>query len=129
MDDVPYQRKPRMYFETDPSASHVTFDDGTKERLNLPWLAYARALWEYANPDTINVEFNDWLIVIHGNNLEPLFRAIGDRKLTWLCAQSAAWREETNREIDTFATEILILKPMPGTPAKRRGQIELNLGA
>ena len=36
MDNVPYQRKPRTYFETDPSASHVTFDDGTKERLNLP---------------------------------------------------------------------------------------------
>jgi len=25
-----------MYFETDPGASHVTFDDGNEERVNLP---------------------------------------------------------------------------------------------
>ena len=50
--DTPYQRKPRMHFETVANASPVAFDDGTKEHLNLPWLACGKGRWAYAHRTT-----------------------------------------------------------------------------
>jgi len=121
-------RKPKSHFDTAANPSHVTFDDGKEMRRNLPWLDYAEARWEYAERDTINLEIGDWLIVISGHNLGTLFQAIEDRTLMRLRAQPKLAQDQ-ERLIDSFVTEIRFLKaPAEIFGAKRRGQIEFNLG-
>lgn len=106
--------------------SHVTFDDGKEQRRNLPWVDYAEARWEYAEPDTIRMEIGDWLVVVRGHNLGQLFQAIEEQTLLRIRAQPQL-AEDRERESDTFATEIRFLRA--GTIArKRKGQGEFNLG-
>jgi hypothetical protein len=121
-------RKPKSHFDTAANPSHVTFDDGKDMRRNLPWLHYAEARWEYAEPDMINLDIGDWLIVILGHNLGPFFQAIEDRTLTRVRAQPEMAKDQ-ERVIDSFVTEIRFLKaPAEVFGAKGRGQIEFNLG-
>lgn len=122
-------RKPKLHFDAAANASHVTFDDGQGLRRNLPWLHYVEARWEYdAEPDTINMEIGDWLVVIRGHNLGSLFQAIEDHTLTRVRAQPELDQDQ-EREIDTFATEIRFLRAPAGVfGAKGRGQIEFDLG-
>jgi len=94
---------------------------------NIPWLHYVEARWDYAEPDTIKVEIGDWLVVINGHNLAPLFLAIEDHTLARIRAQPDL-KQDREREIDTFVTEIRFTKPPAGNSGKRRGQIEFDLG-
>jgi hypothetical protein len=120
----PTFKKSREHFDTGSHPSHVTFDDGKDQRRNLPWSHYVEARWDYAELDTLKVEIGDWLIIIIGHNLAPLFLALEEQSLTRLRAQPeiAADRE---RELDTFATKIRFMKS-PSPP--RLGQSELPFG-
>ena len=125
--DLPPVRKPKLYFDTAANPSHVTFDDGKEQRRNIPWTLYLEGRWDYAEPDTIKMEIGDWLVVISGQNLAPLFRAIEDHTLTRVCAQLRVGKD-SELQLDTFATEIRFTKPPARTSGKRRGQIEFELG-
>jgi hypothetical protein len=125
MDGITF-RKPKLLFDVVVNPSHVTFDDGKELRRNIPWLHYVEARWDHAELDTIKVEIGDWLIVISGQNLGPLFLAIEDRTLARLRAQPRL-REDREREFDTFATEIRFTKPPVKSLPRQRGQIEFDL--
>lgn len=123
--EQPVFRKPRQFFDTTQRPSHVTFDDGTKERRNFPWAHYVDARWEYAEPETIKLTIGDWLVVIIGHRIDALFAAIADHTLSRVDAHPD-FVGDAQRDADSFATEIRFL-PAPA-PAKRKGQIELDLG-
>lgn len=125
--DLPPVRKPKLYFDTTANPSHVTFDDGKEKRRNIPWTLYLEGCWDHAEPDVIKMDIGDWLVVISGQNLAPLFKAIEDHTLTRICAQHTVGKD-SERQLDTFATEIRFTKPPAGTSGKRRGQIEFELG-
>jgi|SRR5580698_7375515 hypothetical protein len=118
-------KKPRMCFDSAPRPVHVTFDDGKHDRRNLPWSCYDEASWSHGEIDTIKVEIGDWLVVIMGNNLGPLFLAIEERTLLRIRAEPNFARAP-ERACDTFATQIQFLKP-PAMP--RKGQTEFDLGS
>ena len=123
-----FARKPRTCFDTAPRPQHVTFDDGKGSRRNFPWVRYAEARWDYdAEPDVIRLLIADWLVVISGHNLGPLYLAIEDQVLVRLCAHPK-YEKDPERVIDTFATDIRFLRPVEPA-AKRKGQAELDLGA
>ena len=65
-------------------------------------------------------------MVIRGHNLGPLFIAIEDQMLLRVRAQPELGQDR-EREMDTFATEVLFKKPPVGNTAKRPGQIEFDL--
>lgn len=121
------QRKSRQFFDTSGHAVHVTFDDGKDWRRNLPWLHFARADWSYADPDTIRVIIDEWLVMICGHNLEPLFRAIEEQTLVRIRAYPD-WEHDQNRTVDTFATSIRFAHvaafSRPGSQ-KRASQLDL----
>lgn len=122
-------RKPKLHFDTGANPSHVTFDDGRELRRNIPWLHYVEARWAYGEPDILKMEIGEWLVVLHGHNLGPLFLAIEDHTLMRVRAQPDL-AQDHERENDTFVVQVEFTKPPPGAPgAKRRGQIEFNLGA
>ena len=122
------QRRPKLYFDTDKDPSHVTFDDGKQSRHNLPWTHYVEARWDYDEPDTIRIEIGEWVVVMRGHNLGPLYLALEDRSLLRVRAQPA-FGEDSEREHDTFVTELRLTKPpASGGTVKRRGQTELDLG-
>jgi len=81
--------------------SHVTFDDGKEQRRNISWTLYLEARWDYAEPDTIKIEIGDWLVVISGHNLGPLFQAIEEHSLSRLRAQPKL-EQDREHEADTF---------------------------
>src|SRR4051812_8768163 len=110
MIDRPTLRKPKLHFDTAAHASHVTFDDGREQRRNLPWHDYVEARWDYAEPDVIWMAIGEWIVVIRGHNLAPLFGAIEDRTLLRLRAQPKQ-EEDRQHELDTFAVEIRFAKP------------------
>jgi len=124
--DVISLRKPKVFFEVVANPSHVTFDDGRERRRNFPWFAYVEANWDHAELDTIKVEIGDWLVVVSGQNLGPLFQAIEDRTLARIRAQPRL-REDREREFDTFATEIRFTKPPTKIMRTRPGQSEFDL--
>lgn len=107
--DRPVFRKPKLHFDAGPNPSHVTFDDGQEQRRNIPWQHYVEARWAYVEPDTITIDIGDWLVVIRGHNLAPLFQAIEDQTLVRLRAQPQLEREREH-EADTFAVEIRFLQ-------------------
>jgi hypothetical protein len=121
----PVFRKPKHYFDTAAHPSHVTFDDGKHQKRNLPWAHYVEARWDYSEPDVIKVTIGDWLVVITGHNLAPLYVAIEDHALTRIRAH-ADYDGNVERDADSFATEIRFLKAP--APTKRKGQIEFDLG-
>ena len=123
--EQPVFRKPRQFFDTAQRPSHVTFDDGKHERLNFPWAHYVRGQWHYSEPETIKLTIGDWLVVIIGHRMEVLYRAIADHTLAGVCAHPE-FAGDVDHDADSFATEIRFLQ-VPA-PAKRKGQIELDLG-
>jgi hypothetical protein len=125
MDGISF-RKSKLVFDVVANPSHVTFDDAKERQRTVPWMSFVEANWEYAELDTIKMEIGDWLIVISGQNLGPLFQAIQDRTLTRIRAQPRL-REDRERQLDTFATEIHFTKPPVRNLAKQRGQIEFDL--
>lgn len=127
MTPTPLLRKPKLYFDTAANSSHVTFDDGKELKRNIPWLHYVEALWNYAEPDCIGIEIGEWLVVLRGHNLGPLFLAIEEHTLIRVRAQPELGQDR-DREADTFVTELRFTKPPAGgIGGKRRGQIELDL--
>ena len=123
--DKPTQRKPKPYFDTAANPSHVTFDDGLDDCCSLPWMSFVQARRARSVPNTIQIQIGDFVIVITGQNLAPLFLAIEDRTLTRVCAHPE-FRQDREREIDTFAVEIRFITAAPEL-VKRRGQSELEL--
>jgi hypothetical protein len=120
-------RKPRQHFDVAARPSHVTFDDGKETRRNLAWMNYTEARWEYSEPDIIKVEIGDWLIVISGYNLSPLFAALEEQTLVRVRAYPE-FKLDREREADTFATAIRFLKAGGGNrTALAGGQAELGL--
>ena len=121
-------RKPKLHFDTEENSSHVTFDDGKDRRRNIPWLHYVEANWDYDEPDVIRLKIGEWLIVLRGNNLAPLYLAIEKRTLARVRAQPDM-AEDREREMDTFVTSLSFTEPPAGgMGAKGRKQIELDLG-
>ena len=121
-------RKPKLHFDTEENPSHVTFDDGKDRRRNIPWLHYVEANWDYDEPDVIRLKIGEWLIVLRGNNLGPLYLAIEKRTLARVRAQPDM-AQDNERELDTFVTSLRFTElPSGGIGAKGRKQIELDLG-
>ena len=87
MTTPPILRKPKLHFDTEENSSHVTFDDGKDRRRNIPWLHYVEANWDYDEPDVIRLKIGEWLVVLRGNNLAPLYLAIEKRTLARVRAQ------------------------------------------
>jgi hypothetical protein len=121
--DKPTQRKPKPYFDTAANPSHVTFDDGLEDCCSLPWMSFVQARRARSEPNTIKVQIGDFVVVITGHNLAPLFLAIEDRTLTRICAHPE-FRQDREREIDTFAVEIRFAKPPSKNSGKQGGQLE-----
>lgn len=118
-------RKPKLYFDAGANPSHVTFDDGKDQRRNLPWMHYVETRWDYAEPDTIKIEIGDWLVIVRGHNLAPLFLAIEEHTLVRLRAQPEL-QADREHEADTFAVEIRFTKP-PANPFGKRPPVQLEL--
>jgi hypothetical protein len=128
MTTPPILRKPKLYFDTEENPSHVTFDDGKDRRRNIPWLHYVEANWDYDEPDVIRLKIGEWVIVLRGNNLAPLYLAIEKRTLVRVRAQPDM-AQDNERELDTFVTDLRFTElPAGGMGAKGRKQIELDLG-
>ena len=133
--DRPTLRKPRQHFDTGTRPGHVTLDDGKTIRCNLPWLHYVQARWDHGEPDTIRFFIGNWVVVISGHNLGPLFLAIEEQTLVRLVAHPEFVRDP-EREVDTFATSLRFEKlfafEMPGSAAAPRRkpapQLDLGLG-
>lgn len=119
----PLLKKPKLHFDLEPQAGTVTFDDGVLCR-GFSWHHCAETNWDRNEPDVIRVEIGNWIAVLTGHNLEPLYEAIMARRLYRIRAQPEL-ADEPEREADTFATKILFLK-LPS--ATRAGQTELDLG-
>jgi hypothetical protein len=75
-------KKGRNFFDTTARPSHVAFDDGKTRKRTLPWAHVVEAHWDYDEPDTIHLAIGDWLIVISGHNIDPLYTAIDDHTLS-----------------------------------------------
>jgi hypothetical protein len=123
----PTLRKPKLHFDAAVQPGHITFDDGKEVRRNIPWLHYVEARWDYAEPDMIMMEIGEWLVLIRGHNLAPLFEAIEEHTLARLRAQPDL-ENDREHQADTFVVELRFLKPPSGGAVdKRRGQVELEL--
>ena len=105
-------RKPKLHFDMAANPSHVTFDDGKELRRNIPWLHYVEARWAYGEPDVLKMEIGEWLVILRGHNLAPLFLAIEDHTLMRVRAQPDL-AQEREREADTFVVELCFSKPPP----------------
>jgi len=103
-------RLARRVFETSRNSPAVTFDDGNVRR-TLPYHDYIEACWPYGEPDTITVRIGDWIVVLHGHNLEPLFGALEEQSLKSVKARPEL-ALEVAREVDTYVTEITFLPPL-----------------
>ncbi len=119
--------KPKQFFDTAAHPDHVTFDDGTEQRRNIPWVDYVEGCWDHAEPHTIRVEIGNWLVLIRGCNLGPLFVTIEERTLLRLRAQPGRDGNPDHAN-DSFATEIRFLRAPSALPPQAGGQIELGLG-
>lgn len=127
MIDKPVQRKPRLYFDTDAKPSHVTFDDGKEQRLNLPWSLYVETRWDYlTEPDFLRMEIGDYVVVVRGHNLGPLFQAIEDHALLRVKAR-ADLEEDRGNEPDTFVTGVVFKKNAPAASPGKGTQVEIDL--
>ena len=121
-------KKARQHFDTAVYPHHVTFDDGAVQRV-LPWNHFLEARWTHAEPEIIELNIAEWLILIGGHNLASLFMAIGEPTLLRISAHPD-WDCDRGREQDTFATSIRFVKqPAIGLGAGRppSPQLHLNL--
>ncbi len=109
-----------LHFDTADRASHVTFDDARDWRRNFPWMRYASAHWSHIEPDTARNEIGEWLVVVCGDNLGPLFTAIEDQTLKTVSAHPE-WEHDRARETDTFATSIRFVRPV-GMRGRSKGK-------
>lgn len=80
-------RRPKEYFTTEPDPSHVTFDDGHGLRRSLPWGGFTEARWNYGREQRIMVVIAEWVVELHGQNLDALFDAVEDKTLKRVVAQ------------------------------------------
>lgn len=116
-------KKGRHCFDTTQRPTHVTFDDGRRKR-NLPWMHYVEARWDSDEPETVYVTIGNWLVVIVGHNIGPLYTAIEEHTLSRVRAHPE-YSDDAAHADDSFAVEIRFLKaPESG----KRGQTELDLG-
>ena len=121
-------RRPKLHFDVGESPSHVTFDDGTTQRRNVPWMQYTMACWDYAEPDLIHMEIGDSVVEIRGHNLAPLYQAIEEQTLLRIRAQPDL-SNVRDRELDTFATGIRFLaSTSPRTKDSNHDQLSFILG-
>ena len=128
-------RRVRQYFETElrPPVT-VIFDDGKMERC-LPYAQFNEAYWPHRDRNTLNVEIGNWLVVLRGQNLAPLFEAISNHTLRRVdvLAQLLPGGSMGIEEADTFVTEILFtVPPLKMTAAQvgkgGGGQLPLLIG-
>jgi hypothetical protein len=120
--------KPKLHFDTDANPSHVAFDDGKEVRQVVPWLHFVNARWDYDEPETIKMKIGEWIVVMYGHNLGPLYLAIVERTLVRVRAQPDLAGDQ-KCELDTFVTSLRFTEPPSGgMGAKGRKQIELGLG-
>jgi len=121
-------RKPKLHFDTTANPSHVTFDDGKDMRRIIPWPHLVEARWAYAEPDVVKIEIGEWLMVLRGHNLGPLYVAVEEKTLLRVRAQPELGQDR-EREMDTYVTEVRFTKtPAVGLGVKGRGQVEFDLG-
>lgn len=120
-------KKPRQHFDTATHPSHVTFDDGKTQR-NLPWIHYGEATRDGAEPDLIRVEIGEWVVLLNGYNLDPLFAAIEEHTLLRVRAQPEL-AQDGERESDCFVTCVRFTRsPKLGLQAKRKNTPQMELG-
>src|SRR5688572_15499000 len=122
------KRKPKLFFDQDPSPRSATFDDGTRWKRSLPWARFAEAVWDYTDPGVIRMEIGDWQVVICGHNLEPLLEAIEAGRLQHVRAQPES-ADDPARESDVFATSIRFVHLSALAAAgKQKPRRQLDLG-
>jgi hypothetical protein len=121
-------KKPRQHFDTAPHPTHVTFDDGKTKR-NLPWMHYAEALWDSAQPDVIKVEISEWIVMLTGYNLGALFAAIEEHTLLRVRAHPEFM---ANHDDDCLVAEIRFVRPvtmeLPPLRSKKGKTPQMDLG-
>jgi hypothetical protein len=123
--DTPLKRPCRPFFDTNAHAKHVTFDDGRSVRRNVPWAHFVEANWNHPQEDVIRIAIGEWIVVIEGHNLAPLFVAIEEGTLVRVRAQPTFLGKPQHLE-DSFATAIRFLK-MPTLATGRTKQLELGI--
>ena len=125
-DGPDFEKKAEVVFRRgrEPESRHVRQRQGATPHIS--WLHYEEACWDYAEPDTIRMEIGDCVVVIRGQNLEPLFQAIEEETLMRIRAQPEL-EQEGEREMDTFAVEIRFLRAA-AIGGQQNGQFEFNLG-
>ena len=71
------------------------------------------AYWPHRDRNTLNVEIGNWLVVLRGQNLTPLFEAISNHTLRRVdvLAQLVPGGGGVPEEKDSFVTEILFTVP------------------
>jgi hypothetical protein len=120
-------KRPRQHFDTATHPTHVTFNDGTTQR-NLPWAHYNEAIRDGAEPDLIRVEIGDWIVLLRGYNLGPLFVAIEEHTLLRVRAQPEL-AQNGERDSDSFVTTIHFTRSLTlGMPSKRKNSPQMELG-
>jgi hypothetical protein len=120
-------KKPRQHFDTATHPSRVTFDDGKIER-SFPWISCGEVVRENSDPNIIRVEIGEWIVVLHGYNLTPLFTALEEQTLLRVRA-APDLANNAERESDSFVTGIRFLRPVPaGSQSKRKGTPQMELG-
>jgi hypothetical protein len=88
-------------------------------RRNLPWLRYAGSTWSYSDPDVIRVEIDEWLVVLGGHNLKPLFAKIEGHTLASI-RPHPEWANTLDRERDSFVTSIRFVRTSTLTPQAKQ---------
>jgi len=120
-------KKPRQHFDTATHPSRVTFDDGKTER-SFPWISCGEATRDSAEPSIIRFEVGEWIVMLRGYNLGPLFVAIEEQTLLRVRALPEL-SQNGERESDSFVTHIRFMRSLTfGMPTKRKGSSQLELG-
>lgn len=102
-------RKTRLHFETEPHPATVSFDDGRMRR-SLPYAHFVEVFWPHHDAATIKVEIGNYLVVLIGHNLQPLYEALVNQTLKRVEALPAFAKARGN-EGDCFVTEIRFTVP------------------
>jgi hypothetical protein len=120
-------KKPRQHFDTATHPSRVTFDDGNTER-SFPWISCGEATRESAEPNVIRFDVGEWIVLLRGYNLGPLFVAIEEQTLLRVRVHPEL-AQNGERDTDCFVTEIRFTRALTfGMPTKRKNSPQLELG-